>query len=113
ECLIERGPEVGGQDRQSPVRLHALQQVADLDVGVAVVAVSDLRALAEQRVGFVEQQYGPAVLGGVEYAAQVALGLADVLADHLAEIDPIEIEPQLAGEDLGGQRLAGAARSGE
>ena len=37
------------------VLLHPLQQVADLDVGVAVVGVADLGALAEQRVGLVEE----------------------------------------------------------
>ncbi len=38
------------------VGLHPLEQVGDLDVGVAVVGVAHLRALAEQRVGLVEQQ---------------------------------------------------------
>src|SRR5262249_14290443 len=39
--------------------------------------------------------------------------LADVLAHHLAEIDAVEVEPQLLGEDLGGHRLAGPARARE
>src|SRR5687768_8618056 len=34
---------------------HRLQQVVHLNVGVAVVAVLDLAALAEQRVGLVEE----------------------------------------------------------
>ena len=79
-----RAAHVGGQDGQAAVRLHALQQIADLDVGVAVVAVLDLAALAEQRIGLVEQQDRAAVLGGVEDAAQILLRLADVLADDLA-----------------------------
>ena len=85
-----------GEDRQAAVRLHPLQQVVDLDVGVAVVAVLDLAALAEQRVGLVEEQDRAAVLGRVEDAAQVLLGLADVLAHHAGEVDPVEVEPQLA-----------------
>ena len=96
EGRVERVLEVGGQDRQAPVGLHALEQVADLDVGVAVVAVLDLAALAEQGVGLVEEEDGAALLGGVEDAAQVLLGLADVLADHRGEVDAVEVEPQLA-----------------
>ena len=40
---------------------------------------------------------------------EVLLGLADVLADHLAEVDAVEVERELAGQHLGRQRLAGAA----
>ena len=104
---------VGRQDRQAAVRLHALQQVADLDVGVAVVAVLDLAALAEQRVGLVEEQDRAALLRRVEDPPQVLLRLADVLADDRAQVDPVEVEPQLVREHLGGHRLAGAARAGE
>ena len=51
---------VGREDREAAVGLHPLQQVADLDVRVAVVAVLDLAALAEERVGLVEEQDGAA-----------------------------------------------------
>ena len=44
-----RGPlAVRGQDGDAVEGLHALQQVVDLDVGVAVVRVLDLAALAER-----------------------------------------------------------------
>ena len=79
EGAVEGGLPVGGQDGQAAVVLHALQQVVDLDVGVAVVAVLDLGALAEQRVGLVEEEDRAAPLGRVEDRAQVLLGLADVL----------------------------------
>ena len=85
---------VGGEDRQPAIGLHALQQVVDLDIGVAVVAVLHLAALAEQRVGLVEEQDRAAVLGRVEQPAQVLLGLADVFADHGGEIDAVEVQPQ-------------------
>ena len=102
------------EDRQAAVGLHALQQVADLDVRVAVVAVLDLGALAEQRVGLVEEQHRAARLGGVEDAPQVLLGLADVLADTtwLRSIR-YRSSPSSSGEHLGGHRLAGAARARE
>jgi hypothetical protein len=95
------------------ISLHALQQVADFDVGVAVVAVLDLGALAEQGVGFVEEQDGAAVFGGVENLAQVLLGFADVFADHGRQVDAVEVELQGVGQHLGGERLAGAALAGE
>ena len=110
---VERALHIGRQDRQTAIGFHPLQQIADLDVGVTVVAVLDLAAFAEQRVGLVEEQDGAAVFRGVEDAPQVLFGLADVLADHLAEIDAIEIEPQFVGEHFGGHRLAGAAGAGE
>src|SRR6266545_942323 len=113
ERRVERVLEVRGEDREPAVGLHALEQIADLDVGVAVVAVLDLGTFAEQGVGLVEEEDGPAFLGGVEHLAQVLLGLADVLADHGREVDAEEVEPELAGEDLGGHGLAGAAGAGE
>ena len=110
---VERRFAVGRQDRQAAEILHALQQVIHFDIGVAVVAVLDLRALAEQGIGLVEEQDRAAALGGREDAAQVALGLADIFADDAGEIDAIEIEPQVAREHLGRHGLAGAARAGE
>ena len=56
------------EDRQAAIGFDPLQQVADLDIRVAVVAVLDLAALAEQRVGLVEQQHRAAAFGGVEQA---------------------------------------------
>ena len=38
---------VGGEDRDAVVLLHLLQQVGDLEVGVAVVESLNLGALAE------------------------------------------------------------------
>ena len=95
KAVVERALHVGREDRQAAIGLHALQQVVDLDVGVAVVAVLHLAALAEQRVGLVEEQDRAAVLGRVEQAAQILLGLADVLADDRRQVDAVEVEPQL------------------
>ena len=53
------------------------------------------------------------MVGGVEDPAEVLLGLADVLAHHRAQVDPVEVEAQVVGDDLGGERLAGAARPAE
>ena len=82
EGRVQRALVVGGQDRQPAISLHALEQVAHLDIGVTVVAVLHVAALAEQGIRFVEEQDGAAVLGGVEdlynskYGTQNAAGTA-------------------------------------
>jgi len=48
------------------------------------VAVTYLGALAEERVGLVEEQQGPARLELVEQPTQVLLGLADVFVTTAA-----------------------------
>ena len=70
-------------------------------------------ALAEERVGLVEEQQRAALFGRVENLLQVLFGLADVLADHRRKVDAVEIEAQLASQHFGGERLAGAAGAGE
>ena len=91
------------------VGLHALQQVGDLDVGVAVVGVRDLRALAEQGVGLVEEQDRVGAVGGGEDPLQVLLGLADVLARRSsARSTRNRSSPRSRGDHLRRHRLAGA-----
>jgi hypothetical protein len=90
------------------VRLDAGQQVADLQVGVAVARLLHLAALGEQRIGLVELQHHGLALGGVEQAVEVLLGLAHVLADQAAQVHPVQAPAQGAGDDAGGQGLAGA-----
>src|SRR5262249_24869310 len=80
---------------------------------VAVVAVPYLGSLAEQRVRLVEEEDRAAFLGGVEDAPEVLLGLADVLAHDLAQVDAVEIEAQFSGEDFRGHCLPGPAGPGE
>src|SRR5262245_44814691 len=45
----------------------------------------------------------------LEHPPQVLLGLADVLANYASEIDAIEVECEVGGEDLRGHGFAGAA----
>src|SRR5262249_13073334 len=68
-------------------------------------------ALAEEGVGLVEEQDGAALLGAVEDVAEILLRLADVLADDAGQVDAIEVELQMVGEDVGGHRLARAGRA--
>ncbi len=44
---------------------------------------------------------------------QILLGFADVLADHTGQVDPVQIQAQLACQDIGRHGLAGARRTGE
>ena len=77
------------------------------------MAVLNLAAFAEERVGLVEEEDGAALLGRIEHPPQVLLGFTNVLADHLAEIDAVEVELQLVGQHLCRHGLAGAAGPGE
>ncbi len=113
ERVIHVLAQVGRQDDGALVLLHALQEVAGLDVGVAVVRVAHLGTLAEQRVGLVEEEHHVARLGFAKDLAQVLLRLADVLAHHGGQIDLVELESEPAGDDLGRHRLSGTRRTGE
>ncbi len=108
ERLVDVRTHVRRQDRDAVEQLHALQQVCDLDVGVAVARVRDLRALAEERIGLVEEQHGVHALGVREDAVEVLLGLSDVLVDDGREVDHVQVETEIVGDDLGRHRLAGA-----
>ena len=93
--------------------LHPLQQVGDLLVGVPVVRVLHLRALPEQGVRLVEEQQDVEALRLVEDPFEVLLGLADVLVDDRRQVDPEQVEAQLGGDDVRGERLAGAGAAAE
>jgi hypothetical protein len=92
ETRVEDPLHVGGEDHGDRGPLHLLKQVSRRQVGVPVVAVVHLAALAEQRVGLVEQQDHPAEGRRVEDGLQVLLRLADPLAQHGGEVDPVQVE---------------------
>ena len=71
------------------------------------MSISDVRALPEDGIGLIEKQDGAATFGGIEDTAEVLVGFADVLADHGAEIDPVKVQAQLPGQDLGGHGFPG------
>src|SRR5215210_1386625 len=100
ERLVEVLPEVGREDHRAGIGLHLLQQVGDLDVRVAVVGVPYLRALAEESVRLVEEQDRVGAVGRVEDPVEVLLGLPDVLGDDRCEVDPEQLQPEVAGEHL-------------
>src|SRR5277367_6959355 len=109
ESGVKRLFHVGGQHREPAILLHTLQKIGDLDVGVAIVAVLDFGALAEERVGLIEEEKRSAVFSRIEDTAQALFGLADVLADDLAEVDAVEIELQFIRKYLGSRCFSCAA----
>jgi hypothetical protein len=56
EGLVHVLLAVGGEDRDAVVLFHALKQIIDLHIGVAMVGVFDLAAFAELGVRFVEEE---------------------------------------------------------
>ncbi|MBA7682769.1 hypothetical protein ES703_91121 [subsurface metagenome] len=53
--LIQVGPEIRRQDGHAIIGLHALQQIGDLDVGVAVMRVAHFGALAKKGIRLIEE----------------------------------------------------------
>ncbi len=114
ERPVERAIEVRGQDADAREPLDLLEQEVDLHVGVAVGRGLRLgRTRRKQRVGLVEEQHRVADARLLEDRADVLLGLADPLRDDLRDVDPVERAVELAGDDLGAQRLAGTGRAVE
>ena len=75
--------------------------------------VPSLHALAEDGVGFIEQQQRVGDVGRVENALEVLLGLPDVLVDHLRKVDAVHGKIELARQDFRGHGLARARRPRE
>ena len=109
ESRVQRALHVGRQDGEPAIRFHPLQQVVDLDIGIAVMAVFDFTAFAKQSVGFVEEENRAAVLRRVEHAPQILLGLSDVFAYHRRQIDAIQVQAQIVGDHFGGHGFSRSA----
>ena len=66
-------------------------KVLGFGIGVAVVGVAHLLALAEDRVGLVEKEDDGDALGSAKDALQVLFRLSDILVDHGAEVHTMQI----------------------
>ena len=88
--------QVRREDGEPLEALEARQQIRRLEVGVAVVRVADLGALAEERVGLVEEQHRLRALGGVEDLGEVLLRLADPLRDDARDVDDEQVDAERA-----------------
>src|SRR5258708_1766550 len=113
ECGIEACPTVAGQERDAIEGLDALEQIVGLRVGKTVVGFLDFGALAEQRIGFVEEENDTGLLGLRQELCEVLLGLPYIFAGDGGEIRAVERQTELSGEPTRGQRLAGPGLAGE
>src|SRR5258708_13913871 len=86
ECGIEACPTVAGQERDAIEGLDALEQIVGLRVGKTVVGFLDFGALAEQRIGFVEEENDTGLLGLRQELCEVLLGLPYIFAGDGGEI---------------------------
>ena len=71
--------------------LHPMQQIIHFDIGVTAMRVVHLNSFAEERVRFVEEKERITLVRGAKDKAEVVFRFANVLRDHLAQIDPIKI----------------------
>ncbi len=108
EGLIQVRTQVRGQDGDAIEQLHALEQVRNLDIGVSIMGVLDVRALAEHRVRLVEQQHTVDAIRLGEDAVEVLLRLTDVLVDDRRQVDDIQVQAKVVGHDFRGHRFSRA-----
>jgi hypothetical protein len=73
----------------------------------------DLGTLPEDGVRLIEEEDAVHAIGLAEDPVEVLLRLADVLVHDGREIDDVQVEPELAGDHLSRQRLAGPGVTGE
>lgn len=71
EGVVDVAALVGGQYYEAVVAFDPLQQVSHLLVGIFIVRVADIGALAEQRIRLVEEQNPLFVFGLVEQVREI------------------------------------------
>lgn len=113
ERVVDLGAFSGGEDRDAGVFLDFLEEIINLNVGVSVVAIMHLSALAKERIGFVEKEDSATLLRRIEDATQILLRLANVFRNDDAQIDAVQAFSQIAGQSLGGDERAGPVFAGE
>ena len=108
ERVVDVAAEVRGEDDRARVGLHPLQQVRDLDVRVAVLGVRDLRALAEHRVGLVEEQDRVRPLARRRRSAPRFFSVSPMYLHTIVARSTWNMSrPRSLGQHLRGHRLAG------
>ena len=113
ERLVDVTAEICRQDDGTVVLFELLEEIGDFDVGVAVVRVFHFAPLAEEGVGFVEEEYALGAARGGEDAIEILFRLADILADDAGQIDAKHVEPQMIADDGGSHGLARAGSARE
>src|SRR5690349_21055628 len=106
EGWIDLVPQIAGEDDQALVRVEALQQVADLGVGIPVGAVPDFPPLAEESIRFVEEQHGAASVRDREYGIKILGSLAHPLRYHAGKVHRDQTHPEQGCDHFGGESFA-------
>ena len=82
--LVELTALIHRQNRETAEILGSLEEIIDLDVGVAVVAVLHLGASTKKRFSSVEQEDRAGCLRSIERSTNVFLRLTNVFAHDAA-----------------------------
>ena len=82
---------IGSQNRNAVKGLDALQQKRYLLIGVTVVGIPGLGALAEQGVGFIKKENPAFMLGLVKDLGQILFGLPDIFGHHQRQVHPVDV----------------------
>ncbi len=86
-----------------------LEQKIGFHVGITIVRILDFSSFTEPRVRFIEEKYGTASVGGIKQPAQAFFRFSNVFVDYLREINAVQVELELSGDNLGGHRFSGTA----
>src|SRR5690606_28545186 len=113
ERLIQVGSQIGRQDGNAIIGLHTLEQIADLQISVAVMGILDPRPFTEDSVGLIKKEDRVATLRLAKDSLQILLRLPNVLTDQAGKVNLIEVQSQVACDHLSGHGLAGAGWAGE
>ena len=93
--IIQCRLKVGRENGQAVVMLDALQQIANFKVGVTIMAIAHLTALAKQRIRLIKQQNGAAALGGSKHTRQIFFSFTNPFTNYPGKIN---LQRYAAGE---------------
>ena len=98
--FVDPGAIVDCDDCEAGILLAFPQEVIDLNVGIAVVAVFHVSASAKESIRFIKKQDRATTFRRVENTAEILFCLADVLRDYGIQIDPAQVFSQAARQSL-------------
>ena len=84
----------GGYNGDAIILLYSLEQIVYFSICIAIVAVFDLAAFSEQRVGVIKEEDRILCLGRRKDLSQVLFRLANILTNNLTQVDVIDIASQ-------------------
>ena len=113
ELFVHIAEELSRYDYDPGELFQPLNEIGDFNVGITVTGVINFQSYVEQRIDFIEEQGGVAGSRHSEYANQDLLCLADVLTYNAGQIDFVQNQAKITGQDLNSHCLACPALSDE